>query len=179
MRFAAVMLCLLGTTLAPSLAQSPQPDPWVPVRGFVGKWEGTATGQAGDGKVEREYRFVLGGRFIHERNVSTYPPQEKNKKGEVHEHWSFLSYDRARKALVLRQFHVEGFVNQYAMSAEKSSPTLLVFESDGFENFSNKWRARETYEIVGPDEMVETFELAPPDKPFEIYSRNRLKRTAR
>jgi hypothetical protein len=47
----------------------------------------------------RTYEFVLGSRFVHERNVSTYPPQEKNKSGEVHEHWSFLSYDRARQAL--------------------------------------------------------------------------------
>jgi hypothetical protein len=47
--------------------------------------------------------------------MSIYPPQPKNEKGEVHEHWSFFSHDRARRTLVLRQFHQEGFVNQYAM----------------------------------------------------------------
>ena len=42
----------------------------------------------------------------------------------MHEHWSFFSYDRARKALVLRQFHQEGFVNQYVLdTAERSTPT--------------------------------------------------------
>ena len=55
--------------------------------------------------VRRRYAFVLGDRFLHETNVSTYPPQPANKAGEVHEHWSFFSYDRSRKALVLRQFH--------------------------------------------------------------------------
>ena len=170
-------LCLLLALLpAISWAQDPRPDPWAPVRVFLGRWEGTATGNAGDGKVTREYQFVLGERFIHERNVSTYPPQEKNKKGEVHEHWSFLSHDRARKAIVLRQFHVESFVIQYAINAEKSTATMLLFESEWFENFNNNWRARETYEIVGPDEFTETFELAPPDKPFQVYSRNHFKR---
>lgn len=166
----ALLLC------APAVAQEPKPDPWAPVRFLEGEWRGTATGNAGDGTVVRKYEFVMNGRYLHEKNVSTYPVQEKNRKGEVHEHWSFFSIDRARKTIVLRQFHVEGFVNQYAYAAEKSTPARLVFESEGFENFSNKWRARETYEIAGPDEVVEIFELAPPDKPFETYSTNRLKR---
>ena len=174
--FAASFCTLLVVCATCAWSQDARPDPWSPVRMLVGTWEGTATGKAGDGTVKRRYEFVLGERFIHERNVSTYPPQERNKKGEVHEHWSFISYDKARQALVLRQVHVEGFVNQFSMSAEKSTATKLVFDSDGFENFSNRWRARETYEILDPDEFTETFELAPPDKPFEVYSTNRFRR---
>jgi len=171
---AAIAFALVFAPLA--AAQAPQADPWEPVRFLEGEWRGTATGNAGEGTVTRKYEFVMNGRYLHEKNVSTYPVQEKNKKGEVHEHWSFLSVDRARKTIVMRQFHVEGFVNQYAYAADKSTPARRVFESEGFENFSNKWRARETYEIAGPDEIVEIFELAPPDKPFETYSTNRLKR---
>lgn len=52
----------------------------------------------------------------------------------------------------------------------------MVFESENFENFSNRWRARETYDLRGPDEFIETFELSGPDKPFEVYSVNRFKR---
>lgn len=37
--------------------------------------------------------------------------------------------------------------------------------------------ARETYTVVGPDEFEEVFEIAGPGKPFEVYSRARLKRT--
>ena len=51
-----------------------------------------------------------------------------------------------------------------------------IFESEHFENFNNSWKAKETYEVVSNDEFIETFELAPPGKPFEIYSRNHLKR---
>ncbi|MND02594.1 hypothetical protein D3C83_220290 [compost metagenome] len=52
----------------------------------------------------------------------------------------------------------------------------MVFDSESFENFDNSWKARETYDFVSPDEFVETFELAPPGKPFEVYSRNRFRR---
>jgi hypothetical protein len=51
---------------------------------------------------------VLGSRFIQVRNRSTYPPQEKNPKGETHEDIGLFSFDSARKRIVLRQFHVEG-----------------------------------------------------------------------
>lgn len=173
----AATLALAGAL--PCIAQAPAPDPWAPVRFLAGEWRGTSTGKAGEGTVQRTYEFVMRGRYLHERNVSTYPPQEANRKGEVHEHWSMISFDRQRKALVLRQFHVEGFVNQYVYSAEKSEPPgRLVFESEAFENLGSKWRARETYEVLGPDEFVETFELAAPDKPFESYGVARFRRVA-
>lgn len=172
------LLFTLACVCAPLQAQPAEPDPWAPVRMLVGKWQGTATGQSGDGTVVRSYEFVLNGKFIHETNLTTYPPQAKNRKGEIHEHRSYISVDKARKLLVLRQFHVEGFVNQFVLNRDGSTPARLVFESENFENFSNKWRARETYELLGADEFVETFELAPPDKPFQTYSRNHFKRAA-
>jgi hypothetical protein len=163
----------------PATGQEKKPDPWEPVRFLVGEWEGTAKGEAGFGTVRRTYSFVLKDRFLHEKNVSTYPPQEANKSGEVHEHWSFLSYDRARATLVLRQFHQEGFVNQYSMNKSASGPKKLVFDSERFENFDNSWRARETYEILSPDEFIETFELAAAGKELQVYSRNSFKRIKR
>ena len=76
---------------------------------------------------------------------------------------------------MLRQFHVEGFVKTCRQVSEPDAERL-VFESEGFENFSNAWKARETYEFRGDDEFVEIFELAPPGKPFQVYSRTELKR---
>jgi hypothetical protein len=52
----------------------------------------------------------------------------------------------------------------------------IVFTSEGIENIPAGWRARETYVVRGPDEFEEIFELAQGDKPFEVYSRARLKR---
>jgi hypothetical protein len=142
---------------------------------LVGEWEGTSDGRPGKGNVRRDYMRALNGRFIHGRNRSEYPVQEKNPKGEIHEHQDWFSFDRGRKRLVLRQFHVEGFVNQYLEEAG-STATKLVFTTESIENIPAGWRARETYAVLGPDEFEEVFELAEPGKEFEEYSRARLKR---
>jgi hypothetical protein len=176
MRHRIFLLALAIPLLAAAQGQqAPLPDPWQPLRMLVGAWKGEAEGQAGKGTVERSYEFVMRGRFLHERNISTYPPQEKNPKGEVHEHWTMFSYDRARKMLVMRQFHVEGFVNQYAMPAGAAS-AKFTFDSEGFENLPAGWKARESYDFVSNDKFIETFELAAPSQPFEVYSRTRFRR---
>jgi hypothetical protein len=168
-------LLLIVLIAAGIKAADDKADPWQPVRFFIGRWTGTAEGEAGSGSVERTYEFILREHFIEEHNTSTYPPQAKNKTGEVHHHIGIISYDRQRKMLIMRQFHVEGFVNLYALNQALSNSKLLVFESERFENFNNEWKAKETYEIISKDEFIETFELAPPGKPFELYSRNHLK----
>lgn len=173
---------VLGMLLqvAPGATPAPVADPWAPIRFMVGEWTGVAEGQAGQGTVTRSYRFVLGERFLHEQNVSTYPAQPKNRKGEVHEHWSFFSRDRARGAFVLRQFHQEGFVNQYTLAASVvAAPGVLVFESEALENAPAGWRARETYRVLSGDEFEEIFELAPGDGPYEVYSSTRFRRVPR
>lgn len=170
-------LLLLGLLCAPLVRaqDTVAPDPWQPMARFIGEWQGTATGQAGSGTVTRRYAKVLGGRFIHESNTSTYPPQERNKKGEVHEHTGMFSHDKAGQALVLRQFHIEGFVNTYRQVSPPGADRL-VFESEHFENFDKRWNARETYEFSADDRLIEVFELAPPGKPFQVYSRTELQR---
>lgn len=177
-RMTLALWSLLFVMVTADSADSAKPDPWAPVRFMIGRWEGTTQGEPGTGTVVRTYEFVLGNRFIQERNVSTYAPQEKNQKGEVHEHWSFLSHDRSRKVLVLRQFHTEGFVNQYSYPTTNAAATRVVFESEAFENLPSGWRARETYEVLGPDEFTETFQLAEPGKEFQTYSRNHFRRAA-
>ncbi len=153
---------------------SPAADAWEPVRFLVGSWEGDVSGQPGRGKCVREYRFALNNRYLEVRNKSTYPVQPKNPKGEVHEDWGMISYDRARRKFVLRQFHVEGFVNQYA--AEPLRDRVLVFHSEAIENIPPGFRARETYTITGPDTFRERFEIAEPGKDFELYSETRFRR---
>jgi hypothetical protein len=149
---------------------------WRPLNFFAGKWQGTGEGQSGTAMVEREYQFVLNGKFFQVNNKSVYKPQEKNPKGEVHEDWGLFSYDRQRKKFVLRQFHVEGFVNQFVLDSLAVDGKTLVFITEGIENIPAGWRARETYKILSDDEFHEIFELAAPGKDFEVYSENRLKR---
>jgi hypothetical protein len=175
-RLACVLLFAL-VLVTHAFAQTPaaSADRWAPVRFLLGSWEGTSTGHSGIATVRREYRFVLRDQFIEERNTSTYASQAANPKGEIHEHISYISHDRARKQLSLRQFHVERFVIQYAQDSTASSPNLR-FVSEATENTPPGWRARETYIVHGPDEFEEVFELAQTGQPFEVYSRTRLKR---
>jgi hypothetical protein len=174
----SVLVTLLALAGARSVESQQRRDPWLSVRFLEGSWTGKSDGEPGKGTVDRSYVFVLKNRYLHERNVSTYPPQGANKDGEIHEHWSFISYDRTRDALILRQFHQEGFVNQFVLVASSSSDKRLVFESESFENFPG-WRGRETYELISNDEFVETFELGEVGKPLKVYSRNRFTRSKR
>lgn len=169
---AAISLCAASGSPA---QPAPVSDPFATVAFLVGRWEGTSEGQPGTGTLRREYESALGGRFIRIRNRSEYPAQAKNPKGEIHEDEGYLSFDRARKRLVLRQFHVEGFVNQYVQD-EEAAPGRVRFTTEAIENIPAGWRARETYVLLGPDAFEEIFELAEADKPFEVYSRARLRR---
>jgi len=166
-----LLLCVAGT----AQAESP-PDRWQPVRFMLGSWQGEATGEPGKGTVERTYELVLGGKFVEEHNTSTYAATAPDRKPEIHHHRGFISFDKARSTLMLRHFHEEGFVNLYALNAAASTTTHLVFESVSFENFSNQWKARETYDVVSADEFIETFELAEPGKEFAVYSHNHFRR---
>ena len=69
---------LFGQQIAPSS------DLFARLRLFVGSWRDDQSGQPGKGVSERTYEFVLNDRFLQVKNTSTYPPQEKNKNGEVH-----------------------------------------------------------------------------------------------
>jgi hypothetical protein len=69
-------------------------------------------------------------------------------------------------------------VNQY-VEEPGSNATTFVFTSEAIENIPAGWRARETYVIHGPDDFEEIFELAAAGKPFEEYSRARLKRVGK
>jgi len=169
----AVYLMLLT---APAGAQTPtKPDHFDVFRFFLGAWEGSGEGRPGKSQVTRAYTLVLDGRFIEVRNRSFYSPQEGNP-GEDHRDVGYLSYDSARGKHVLRQFHVEGFVNQYVHESTSEDGKTLTFVTEAIENIPPGWRARETYRLLGPDELVERFELAEPGKDFELYSETRLRR---
>lgn len=169
------MIALCSAASIVGAAQPPPQDNLAVLAPLIGKWTGTSEGQPGNGTVERDYERVLRSRFMRGRNRSTYPPQEKNPKGEIHEDEGLFSFDRARKRIVFRQFHVEGFVTTYLQDLD-AKPGTISFTTESIENIPAGWRARETYLFHGPDEIEEVFELAEAGKPFAVYSRTRLKR---
>ena len=153
--------------VTPALSLTARADVWAPLRFLVGRWEGKSSGKPGAGAATREYRFELGGKYLVGKNRVVY---EK----ETHEDWSIFSFDRLAKRFALRQFHVEGFVNEYSLA--KAGGDRLELLSERIENIAPGWRAREQYSVLGPDEFVETFSLAAPGRDFEPYSESRLKR---
>jgi hypothetical protein len=118
---AGLILILALLPAAAAGQQGSAGDAREPLAFMIGHWEGTSEGQPGKAKVQREYRRALNSRFIHGHTRSEYPAQEKNPKGEIHEDEGWFSFDRARKRIVLRQFHVAGFVNQYVRDTESSA----------------------------------------------------------
>jgi len=143
---------------------------------LIGNWRGVGEGQPGTSQVERSYESVLGGQFLMVRNTSTYAPQERNPQGETHDDLGFFSFDKARERIVFRQFHVEGFVNQYVAAIATPESEIVVFESEAIENIPTGWHARETYHFSRADAFEEVFELAEPYKDFALYSRSQLRR---
>ncbi|MEK6782505.1 MAG: hypothetical protein AABY93_12415 [Bacteroidota bacterium] len=170
---AILVLILLSSTLA--LAQTAKRDSiWAPIKNFIGNWKGEGGGEPGIGKYERSYQFILNNNFIEIRNKSTYPPTDKNPKGEVHEDIGYIIYDKGRKTFLLRQLHVEGFANDYALESISADKKTLVFVTDAIVNIPKGWKGRETYRLLSATEIEETFELAPPDKEFSVYSKVKL-----
>lgn len=119
---------------------------------------------------------ALAGRFIEVRNTSTYAPEAANPKGEVHDDISYLSFDNGRKLFVLRQFHMEGFVNQYAATTSDFAGDKLIFASEAFENIPASMKAREIYAFTSADTFEEVFEIAEDGVTFQVYSHNTLTR---
>jgi hypothetical protein len=147
-----------------------------PFRYFVGSWEGTAKGRPGIGMVEREYGFIFHEKFLQVKGKTVYEPEDQNPEGEVHEEWGVFSYDKNRKQFVLRQINAEGIVNKYVLDTLSLDRNNIVFVTESIENFFDGWRAKETYKILGQDEFVEFFELAPPGRDFKLFSKSHLKR---
>ena len=153
------------------IAQSTKQDSlWMPFKPFIGTWTGKGGGEPGIGNYERSYEFIFNKRFIEIKNKSTYPATDKNPKGEVHEDIGYFSYDKARRTYILRQFHIEGFVNQYTLDSISSDGKNITFITESIENIPPGWRAKETYHLISDDQIQEIFELAAPGKPFEPYT---------
>jgi hypothetical protein len=174
MRRIVLLIALLPAML--SAQTGARQEVWGPLMYFVGKWEGTAVSRSGRGTVEREYRFVLGGAFLQAESRHAYEMSAQLPEGLVHEGLELFSYDRARETLVMRQFHSEGFVNQYLLDSLSADSTTIVFVSERLENVPPGWRAKEQFEIISGDEFIEFFKLAAPGREFEAYWETHLTR---
>lgn len=165
-----LVLASLFVPAAPDSGGLASADPWEPLRRLEGKWEGTSDGKFGSAELERTYEFVLNGKFLQSRTRSV-------AEREVHEDLGMVSWDQAAERFVVREFHSEGYVNEYAV--EVAEDGTLVLETTSVENgFAPGLRAQSTLRFVSDDEIRETFALATGDAPFEACVQMELQRAA-
>lgn len=168
MKYILVFLLILPQL---SFAQLTKQDSlWLPFKHMLGTWKGTGEGPDGKGTYERTYQYVLNKKYIELRNKTEYAATKENPKGYHHEDFGVISYDKARKKFVFRQFHIEGFVNQYILDSISPDGKTITFITESIENIPPGWRGRETY-TIGEKEFTESFELAEPGKNFESYTK--------
>jgi hypothetical protein len=94
---------------------------------------------------------------------------------KIHEDWGLISYDRARESYAFRQFHIRALVNQYLLNKFAEDGQTISFVNGAIENILPGWKAKESDQILGPEDFIEVCELAPPQKDFKIYSENHFK----
>ncbi len=148
-------------------------DPWGPLRQLEGRWQGAIDGRLGTGSGVREYEFVLEDQFLFYRHASVRMPQDKSPAGDHHRELAVFSYDRERRAIVLREFMVEGVVPR---SLCEVGGSRVVCVSEHVESGPGI-RARLTLEFDSPFAFTETYELAfPGDEALKHYFTNRWTR---
>ena len=171
---------LIAAFVLTAAAHGGQPGPTSvlkPLEYFAGSWIGEEAASFGKGQGERQYRFILQGRYLISQNTSRFPPQG-GRAEQVHEDWSVFSYDAARKAFVVRQFNSEGFVNILVMEPGSVVPRKMRFVGESSENAPKGTEVVLEYEVVNDGEFAERFEVRfPGQKPIEI--RNRWRRVQR
>jgi hypothetical protein len=167
------LLLILLLPLFSSAQLTKKDSLWLPFASFLGEWKGTGEGANGTGIYERSYKQVLNKNYIEVRNKTVYAPNEKAKNGYTHEDVGYISYDKMRKTFIFRQFHGEGFVNEYKLDSISTDKKTIVFISETIENIPAGWRAKEVYTISDKG-IREVFYLAQPGKEFEEYTKANL-----
>jgi hypothetical protein len=148
-------------------------DVWEPLRFLEGTWEG---GEEGVSKVKQIYQFVLNGNFLYMKTRAAFEPTKKNPKGEVHEDFEIISYDRERKMFVMRGFYQEGFVNTYVMKGLSEDGKSFSFLTEHVENAPEGTKAKLEFKVLSSDEMEQSFFVAFPGREFTCYFTHHLKK---
>jgi len=172
----AFILFLVLIPLAISAQDEKTVSQWGAIKYFEGSWIGESTGKAGEGKGERTYEYIMNRAYLHYKNIMKFEPQENNPKGEVHEDWGFFSWDNNRQIIVLRQFNIEKFTNQFIADSISTDGKTLLFTSESSENAPPRLTARYIFEIKDENTFIETFELAFPGNPYSCWMTNTWRR---
>jgi hypothetical protein len=141
---------------------------------LIGKWTGEGEGFGQTSQVEHSYRYVLQNRFIESKTKSIVSDDDESIL-EVHEDLGMFSYDTEREAIVLRQFHSEGYVNVYTMDDPSEHAGGIVFTSDKTEG-AGGLLARLRYDLESTGSYTVSLDLANPGQDFRECQVVRMRR---
>lgn len=151
-----------------------QENPFAKVEFVIGNWSGSGAGFGNStSKIESSFQYIMDGKYIQFINESHFAPTDKNPKGEHHIDVGFISYDKSRKKIIIRQFNNEGYINQYLLNDSISNDSLLVFETEEIENFVPNGKAQWTIKKL-PNNQVETIFDVSFGKEFTCLGTNKL-----
>lgn len=139
---------------------------------LIGNWQGVESGVPGNGIGFRTYSWELNKNYIMLKNASHFPKSDKKPIGEVHRDIGIISYNSNDSSIVLREFHVEGFVNIYLFDQSISNDSTFIFITREIENNPGNWVARSTLRKRSDKEFWEIFEIATDGKNFKELLRN-------
>lgn len=141
---------------------------------IIGDWSGTGSGFGNNkSKIESSFQPVMDGNYIEVKNESWFEPTEKNPKGEHHLDKGFISYDKSRKLIILREFNSEGYFNQYVLNDSISDENTLVFETEFIENFVPNGKAKLTIKKISENEIETVFDVSF-GKDYSCFGDNKL-----
>ncbi|WP_340113466.1 hypothetical protein [Maribellus mangrovi] len=145
--------------------------------GLIGKWEGTGTGFGNaQSEVSANYNWLMNRQYIEVKHHSEFDPTDQNPEGEIHDDQGIISFDKARQVVVFRQYHNEGFFNEYVLNDSLSTKSNLIFETERIENFVPGGRAKFTIKLIGKDEIQTVFDVGFPGREMACFGTNNLKR---
>lgn len=152
-----------------------QENPLERFNNLIGKWEGTGEGFGSSTSiVKSEFNWIMNNNFIEVINRSEFKPTLQKPEGEIHEDFGIISYNKASKVIIYRQYHTEGFYNEYILADSLSNENILVFDTEKIENFVPGGRARETIIIKSNSEIETRFDVGFPGKEMTCMGKNKL-----
>ncbi len=172
-RFVIVVLLLSVIAVR---AQELRPDRWAEWQPFLGTWQGSGSGEPGQGGGSFTFAPELQGSVLVRHSYAQYPAT-KDKPAYRHDDLMVIYRDGSSgKTRADYWDNEEHFIRYFAEFSDGGRK--LVMLSDASQTGP---RYRLTYTKTGDNDLKLTFEIAPPDAPqkFVTYISAAAKRTAK
>ena len=150
----------------------PPPPDFSQIDWLIGEWSGKTTERDLQGDIRLSAAYDLNKRVVIFREMISLPATKTIPA--TSETWmGVLTVTRPGAGFILRTFSSTGFVMRYRVTVDGAE---IHFNPDGGEQSPPGWLFRRIITRTNADELTETVQGAPPQKPFFDYYGARLAR---